>query len=173
MPNAQNVETLAKIKEELEAANAVWVVDYRGLTVKESQQLRREIREAGAHLKVYKNTLMEIALAEKELPTLDDLLQGPSAFVFSENDPAASAKVIKDFAKENKNLVIKGGMMDGQQYNAAEVEAIASLPSREELIAKIAGAISGVARGLAVSINGVPSGIAQCIKQITEQKPAA
>lgn len=173
MPNAQNVETLAKIKEELEAANAVWVVDYRGLTVKESQQLRREIREAGAHLKVYKNTLMEIALAEKELPTMDDLLQGPSAFVFSENDPAASAKVIKDFAKENKNLVIKGGMMDGQQYNAAEVEAIASLPSREELIAKIAGAISGVARGLAVSINGVPSGIAQCIKQITEQKPAA
>ena len=173
MPNAQNVETLAKIKDELDAVNAIWVVDYRGLTVKESQQLRREIRAAGAHLKVYKNTLMEIALADKGLPTMDDILQGPSAFVFVENDPAAAAKVVKEFAKQNENLTIKGGVMDGQQYNAAEVEAIASLPSREELIAQIAGAISGVARGLAVTINGVPSGLAQCIKQIAEQRESA
>ena len=173
MPNAQNVETLAKIKEELDAASAIWVVDYRGLTVKEAQQLRRNIREAGAHLTVYKNTLMKIALADAELPTMEDILQGPSAFVFAENDPAAAAKAVKEFAKDNENLVIKGGVMDGQQYNAAEVEAIASLPSREQLLAQIAGAISGVARGLAVTINGVPSGLAQCIKQIAEQKPAA
>ena len=173
MPNAQNVETLAKIKDELDAVSAVWVVDYRGLTVKEAQQLRRNIREAGAHLTVYKNTLVKIALADKELPTMEDILQGPSAFVFAENDPAAAAKAIKEFAKENQNLVIKGGVMDGKQYNAAEVEAIASLPSREQLLAQIAGAISGVARGLAVTINGVPSGLAQCIKQIAEQKDAA
>lgn len=173
MPNAQNVETLAKIKDELDGVAALWVVDYRGLTVKQAQQLRREIREAGAHLKVYKNTLMGIALSDLGLPTMEDLLQGPSAFVFAEQDAAAAAKVIKEFAKGNQNLVIKGGIMDGAQYSAAEVEAIASLPSREELIAQIAGAISGVARGLAVTINGVPSGLAQCIKQISEQKPAA
>ena len=173
MPNAQNVETLAKIKEDIDAASAIWVVDYRGLTVKQAQELRRSIRETGAHLTVYKNTLMKIALADKELPTMEEVLQGPSAFVFAGNDAAAAAKAIKDFAKENQNLVLKGGVMDGQQYNAAEVEAIASLPSREELIAKIAGAISGVARGLAVTINGVPSGLAQCIKQIAEQKDAA
>ena len=93
--------------------------------------------------------------------------------MFAETDAAAAAKVIKEFAKENQNLVLKGGIMDGKQYNAAEVEAIASLPSREQLIAQIAGAISGVARGLAVTINGVPSGIAQCIKQLSEQKDAA
>ena len=173
MPNAQNVETLAKIKDDIEGASAIWVVDYRGLTVKQAQQLRREIREAGAHLTVYKNTLMKIALGEKELPTMEDILSGPSAFVFAESDPAAAAKVIKEFAKDNKNLVIKGGVMDGQQYNAEQVEAIASLPSREQLLAQIAGAISGVARGLAVTINGVPSGLAQCIKQIAEQKDAA
>lgn len=173
MPNAQNVETLAKIKDEIAAASAVWVVDYRGLTVKEAQQLRRNVREAGAHLVVYKNTLVKIALADAELPTMEDILQGPSAFVFAEDDPAAAAKAVKEFAKSNQNLVIKGGVMDGQQYDAAQVEAIASLPSREQLLAQIAGAISGVARGLAVTINGVPSGLAQCIKQITEQKDAA
>ena len=173
MPNAKNVESLAKIQEELEGVAAVWVVDYRGLTVKEAQELRRSIREAGAHLVVYKNTLMKLALADKGLPTMEDLLAGPSAFVFAETDAAAAAKALKEYAKENQKLVIKGGVMDGKQYNAAEVEAIASLPSREELLAKIAGAISGVARGLAVTINGVPSGLAQCVKQIAEQKPAA
>ena len=173
MPNAQNVETLAKIKEDLEGVAALWVVDYRGLTVKQAQELRRNIREAGAHLTVYKNTLMKIALADAELPTMEDILQGPSAFVFADNDPAAAAKAVKEFAKGNDKLVIKGGVMDGQQYDAAQVEAIASLPSREQLLAQIAGAISGVARGLAVTINGVPSGIAQCIKQLSEQKDAA
>ena len=173
MPNVKNQETVAKIKEELSATQAVWIVDYRGLTVKEAQQLRRDIREAGAHLTVYKNTLMKIALADAELPTMEDILQGPSAFVFADNDPAAAAKAVKEFAKDNDKLVIKGGVMDGQQYDAAQVEAIASLPSREQLLAQIAGAISGVARGLAVTINGVPSGLAQCIKQIAEQKDAA
>jgi large subunit ribosomal protein L10 len=173
MPNAQNKETLEKIKGELENVSALWVVDYRGLTVKEAEQLRRDIREAGAHLTVYKNTLMQIALAEQEMPAIDDMLKGPSAFVFADGDPAAAAKAIKEFAKGNENLVIKGGIMDGAAYDAAQVEAIASLPSREQLIAQIAGAISGVARGLAVTINGVPSGLARCVSQIAEQKPAA
>ena len=148
MPNAQNKEMLASIKEDLDGVSAMWVVDYRGLTVKEMQQLRRDIRETGSVMKVYKNTLVHLALAEAELPTLDDMLAGPSAFVFSGNDVAASAKALKTFAKANENLEIKGGLMEGAAVSAAEVEAIASLPSREQLMAQIAGAISGVARGL-------------------------
>ena len=170
MPNAQNKEMLASIKEDLDGVSAMWVVDYRGLTVKEMQQLRRDIRETGSVLKVYKNTL---ALAEAELPTLDDMLAGPSAFVFSGNDVAASAKALKTFAKANQNLEIKGGLMEGAAVSAAEVEAIASLPSREQLMAQIAGAISGVARGLATTINGVPRGLAQVVKAVAEQKEAA
>ena len=81
MPNVKNQETLAVIKEELSNAGAVWVVDYCGLTVKEVQELRRSVREAGASMKVYKNTLMHIALAESDLPTLDDMLEGPSALL--------------------------------------------------------------------------------------------
>ena len=173
MPNAQNKEMLASIKEDLDGVTAMWVVDYRGLTVKEMQQLRRNIREAGAVLKVYKNTLVHLALAEAELPTLDDMLEGPSAFVFSGNDVAASAKAVKNFAKDNENLEIKGGLMEGAAVTAAEVEALASLPSREELMAKIAGAISGVARGLATGINGVPRSVAGAIKAVADQKEAA
>lgn len=173
MPNAQNKEMLEKIKGDLEGVQAIWVVDYRGLTVKQAQQLRRDIRAAGAHMTVYKNTLMCLALSAAELPTMDDILEGPNAFVFAKDDPAAAAKAIKTFAKNNQSLVIKGGLMEGAQVDAAQVEAIASLPSREELMGMLAGAIAGVARGLAVTINGVPQGLAQAISQVSEQKPAA
>ena len=173
MPNAENIEMLASIKADIEGAGAMWVVDYRGLTVKQIQELRRAVRDADASMKVYKNTIMHLALSQEELPTLDDLLAGPSAFVFAGEDVAASAKAVKEFAKQNENLTIKGGLMDGEAISAAEVEAIASLPSREVLMAQIAGAINGVARGLATSINGVPSGIAQAISQVAEQKEAA
>ena len=171
MPNVKNQETLVKIKEDLDGVSAMWVVDYCGLTVKDIQALRTAIRESGASLKVYKNTLMHIALEESNLPTLDDMLAGPSAFVFAGNDVAAAA--VKTFAKANKNLEIKGGLTEGEQVSAAQVEAIASLPSREELLAQIAGAISGVARGLAVALNGVPSGLAQVTKAVADQKEAA
>ena len=154
MPNVKNQETLVKIKEDLDGVSAMWVVDYCGLTVKDIQALRTAIRESGASLKVYKNTLMHIAL-------------------FAGNDVAAAAKAVKTFAKANKNLEIKGGLMEGEQVSAAQVEAIASLPSREELLAQIAGAISGVARGLAVALNGVPSGLAQVTKAVADQKEAA
>ena len=173
MPNVKNQETLAVIKEELSNAGAVWVVDYCGLTVKEVQELRRSVREAGASMKVYKNTVMRIALAESELPTLDDMLHGPSAFVFAGSDVAAAAKAVKEFAKTNENLQIKGGLMEGAAVSAEEVEAIASLPSREELYAHIAAAINGVAQGLATAINGVPRGLAQVTKAVADQKEAA
>ena len=173
MPNVKNQETLSKIKEDLDGVSAVWVVDYCGLTVKDIQALRVAIRESGASMKVYKNTLMHIALDEAGLPTLDDILEGPSAFVFAGDDVAAAAKAVKTFAKTNQNLEIKGGLMEGEQVSAAQVEAIASLRSREELLAQIAGAISGVARGLAVALNGVPSGLAQVTKAVADQKEAA
>ena len=172
MPNARNQEMMEAIKADLADVQAVWVVDACGLTVKEVQELRRNIRETGATMKVYKNTIMRKALAELDLVNMDEILEGPSAFVFCNGDVAAAAKAITEFAKSNELLEVKGGMMDGAFTTPAEIAAIASLPSKEELIAKIAGAISGVARGLAVSINGVPSGLAQAIKQVADQKAA-
>ena len=170
MPNVQKQEMLAKIKEDLDGVKAVWVVDYRGLTVKEIQALRGDIREADASMKVYKNTLMHIALDEMELPNLDAVLEGPSAFVFAGEDPVASAKALKDFAKKNQNLVIKGGMMDN---DAAQVEAIAALPSREELIAKLLGTISNPLVKTVRVLNGPMEAFARCVSAIADQKNAA
>jgi len=172
MPNARNQEMMEAIKADLEGAKAVWVVDACGLTVKEVEALRRAVREAGAAMKVYKNTIMRIALKETDSVNMDSILEGPSAFVFCEGDVAAAAKAITEFAKENDKLEVKGGMMDGEFYDAAQVAAIASLPSKDVLLAQIAGAISGVARGLAVTINGVPSGLARAIQQVADQKAA-
>ena len=172
MPNARNIEMMENIKADLESTTAVWVVDACGLTVKEVEGLRRSIRETGAVMKVYKNTVMKKALAELDLANMDEILEGPSAFIFCGNDVAAAAKAITEFAKENKKLEVKGGMMDNAFVTSEEIKAIASLPSKEVLIAQIAGAISGVARGLAVCINGVPSGLARQIQQIADQKAA-
>lgn len=173
MPNVQNQESLVKIKEDLAGVNAMWVVDYRGLTVKEIQNLRNDVRGADASMKVYKNTLMHLALAELELPSLDSVLEGPSAFVFAGEDPVASAKALKEFAKSNPNLVIKGGMMDGAFLDAAQVEAVASLPSREELIAKLLGTITNPMSQIVRVLNAPMETFARCVSQIAEQKPAA
>ena len=172
MPNAKNVSMLDQIKSDLEGAGAVWVVDACGLTVKEVQELRRSIRESGAVMKVYKNTVMNIALAETDQPSLEEILHGPSAFVFAGSDVAAAAKAVKEFAKSNENLQIKGGLMDGAAVSAAEVEAIASLPSREELYAGVAAAINGIATGLATTISGVPRNVAQVTKAVADTKAA-
>lgn len=173
MPNAQNIETVERIKEDLGAVNAMWVVDYRGLSVKEVQELRLNIRESDAVMKVYKNTLMRLAVKDLDLPDMGEVLEGPSAFVFAGEDPVASAKALKDFMKKNKNLEIKGGMMDGSFVNASQVEAIASLPSREELIAKLLGTINNPLVKTVRVLNGPMEAFARCVSQIAEQKPAA
>ncbi len=173
MPNARNMEMMENIKADLEGVSAVWVVDACGLTVKDTEALRRAIRESGAIMKVYKNTIMKKALAELDLVNMDEILEGPSAFVFCGDDVASAAKAVTEFAKENEKLEVKGGMMDNAFVNADEIKAIASLPSKDVLLAQIAGAISGVARGLAVSINGIPSGLARSIQQVADQKSAA
>ena len=173
MPNAANIETLAAIKTDLEGSSAVWVMDYRGLTVKQIQSLRREIRGADAAMKVYKNTLMHIALKETDGPDMDEILEGPSAFVFAGEDPVASAKVLKNFAKDNENLTIKGGMMDGQFLDVAKVEAVASLPSREELIAKLLGTITNPLAQTVRVLNGPMESFARVVSAIASQKDAA
>lgn len=172
MPTQKKIEQVEEIKGKFQEAGACWIVDSCGLTVKEVQQLRRDIRQAGGQMKVYKNTLTARALEALGFPEIPEVLAGPTAFVFTGDDVAAPAKAVKDFAKSNENLQIKGGLMDGAFLTPAEVEAVASLPSKEVLLAQIAGAISGVARGLATTINGVPSGLAQSIKQVAEQKAA-
>lgn len=173
MPNAENVKMLEDIKSDIDGASAMWVVDYRGLTVKQIQELRRSIREADAEMKVYKNTIMRLALKETDSPNLDEVLSGPSAFVFAGEDPVASAKAIKKFAESNEALEIKGGMMDGAFLDVAQVQAVAALPSREELIAKLLGTISNPLVKTVRVLNGPMESFARVLGQVASQKEAA
>jgi large subunit ribosomal protein L10 len=146
LPNKKNIEQVAEIKEHIQNASAMWLVSYSGLTVKQAQELRRSLKEAGAELKIYKNTLTRIALGELELPTMEELLEGPNGFVFATGeDIAPSAKVIKTFMKENPALEIVGGLVGDQIMDVEQVKAVADLPSREELIAKLLGTLNNPA----------------------------
>ncbi len=172
MPTAAKEEKIRQTVEDINNAAAIWVVDYRGLTVKESEALRHAVREAGASMKILKNTLTMRALEEAGLPKMEGILNGPSAFVFAEGDPVASAKALKQFAKDNKQLEIKGGIMDGREVSAADVVAIAELPSREELIAMLLRTMQGPATGMVRVLNGPMEAFARVLGAISDTKAA-
>lgn len=169
MPNKNNIAMLEKVKESIANSKGFFVIDYRGLTVKESQEVRRTLREVSSEMKVYKNNIVKIALEQAELPSLDDVLVGTCSYVFFGDDPVSVAKVLKEFATKTKKTEVLGGIADGAALNAEEAKAYADLPTREQLIGQIAGLISGFARNIAVCINEVPGGLARAIKAINEQ----
>ena len=170
MPSKKNLEQVTEIKEHIEGASAMWLVNYSGLTVKQSQALRRALKEAGAELKIYKNTLTRIALGDLELPTMDELLEGPNGFVFATGeDIAPSAKVIKTFMKENPTLEIVGGLVGSQVMDAEQVKAVADLPSREELIAKLLGTLNNPATKIVRVLSEPAASLARVLKAAAEQ----
>ncbi|MDO4437757.1 MAG: 50S ribosomal protein L10 [Coriobacteriaceae bacterium] len=173
MPQQYKIDAVAEIESKVENNAGVFVVNYNGLTVLQAQQLRAQLREAGAEMKVYKNNLVRLALKNQEQPEIDDLLVGPCAYVFYENEPVEAAKALKTFSEKTKGVLeIKGGISDGAAVSADEVKAIAELPTKDQLLGQIAGLISGFARDIAVCTNGVASGLARTIQQISEQKAA-
>ncbi len=173
MPTAQKTATVGEIKQKLTGSTAVILTDYRGLSVKEMQALRAKLREVGGEVKVYKNTLTELALRELALPPMDDLLQGPTLFTFAVGDPVAPAKALIDFAKEHKQLEVKGGFIDHRVVAADAIKALASLPSREELIAKLLGTMLNPMTGLVRVMNGPAGAMARVLRAIADQKAAA
>lgn len=132
---------IQEISDNVKDAQSVVVVDYRGLTVAEDTQLRRELREAGVTYKVYKNTMMNFAFKDTDFESLKDVLSGPSAIAISTDDATAPARVLSKFAKEAPALEIKAGVVEGTYYDADGMKAIASVPSRDELLSKLLGSI--------------------------------
>ena len=173
MPQQYKIDMVAEIESRIENNNGVFVVNYKGLTVKQAQELRHQLRETGAEMKVYKNNLVRLALKNQGQPEIDDILVGPVAYVFYENEPVESAKALKEFAQKSKGVLeVKGGISEGKAVTAEEVAAIADLPTKDQLLGQIAGLINGFARDIAVCVNGVSSGLARQISQISEQKAA-
>ncbi|MBD5473359.1 MAG: 50S ribosomal protein L10 [Lachnospiraceae bacterium] len=139
------VELKQPIVEEISAnikdAQSVVLVDYRGLTVEQDTNLRRQLREAGITYKVYKNTMMNFAFKGTDCESLTQYLEGPSAIAISTTDATAPARVICKFAKEAPKLEVKGGIVEGISYDAQGIIEIAKIPSREELLSKLLGSI--------------------------------
>ncbi|WP_455721744.1 50S ribosomal protein L10 [Agathobacter sp.] len=146
----------------ISGAQSVVVVDYRGLTVSEDTQLRKQLREAGVSYKVYKNTLVSRAVEGTEFESLRDVLEGPSAFAVSTEDATAPARILAKFAKTAPALEIKAGVVEGTYYDAEGMKAIASVPSREELLSKLLG-----------SLQSPITNLARVLNQIAEQGGAA
>lgn len=173
MPAQSKYDMLDKVKASLEESKGFFVVDYRGLTVKEAQELRRQLRETGASMKVYKNNIVKIALEQAELPTLDETLVGTCSYVFFGDDPVSPAKVLKEFAKKNKKTDVIGGLADGAALDADQAKAYAELPSYDELMAQLVYVIASPIRGLATVVNGPARGLAVVMQAISEKEQEA
>ncbi len=130
-----------EISESVKDAQSVVLVDYRGLTVEQDTSLRKQLREAGVTYKVYKNTMMNFAFKGTDFEALAPYLEGPSAVAISKEDATAPARVLSKFAKTAPKLEIKGGVVEGVCYDAKGMDAIAKIPSREELLSKLLGSI--------------------------------
>ena len=130
-----------EIKSKVEGATTVVLVDYRGLNVEQDTRLRKNLREAGCEYKVYKNTLMRRAFEGTDCAQLDSLLEGPSAIAISKDDATAPIRILNNMAKEAEALEFKAAIVEGNFYDAEGVKALASIPSREELISKLLGSL--------------------------------
>ena len=153
------VELKQPIVDEISAAikdaQSLVVVDYRGLTVAEDTQLRKNLREAGVSYKVYKNTLVKRAVEGTDFEPISEVLEGPSAFAVSTEDATAPARVLAEFAKKAPNLEIKAGVVEGTYYDAEGMKAIAAVPSREVLLSKLLGSLQSPITNLARVLNQI------------------
>jgi large subunit ribosomal protein L10 len=139
MPRPEKVQAVAEIKEQIEGARAVYLTEFRGLTVAQLQTLRRALRETGADYKVVKMTLAKLATDELGIEGISEHLVGPTALTFAHDDAVATAKALKDASNENENLVLKAGIMAGDILLPEQVSKLAEIEPREVLLAKIAG----------------------------------
>lgn len=173
MPAQSKINMLEKVNKSIEASKGVFFIDYRGLSVKETQELRRALREAGATMKVYKNNIVNIALKEAGLPDVSEKLVGTCAYVFYENDPVDAAKVIKKEAEALKKIEWIGAIADGKALDADEAKAYSELASREELMAKLVYVVASPLSGIAQVCAGPARGLATALQAVVDQKNAA
>ena len=169
---------VAQLKEQLESAKGVVLTSYKGLTVAQDTELRRELREAGVSYHVVKNTMLRIAAKEAGIEGIEEHLEGTTAFAFSTEDAVAPAKVICGFIKKNKLedaevLTVKVGMVEGKVIGVDEVKALAALPSREELIAKLLGSMNAPISNTVNVLQGVIRNAVYVLDAIRSQKESA
>lgn len=173
MPTQAKVELVAKLREMVEESVGLYLTQYQGLNVRDIDELRRQVGKTGAAMIVSKNRLMKLALQGTRAEGLAEYLTGPNAAIFCTGDPVAPAKALQDFAKTHDVVTWRGGYLDGQIIDAAGMMKVATLPSREELLASVVGAISAPVSGLVGTLNGLLSDLVYTLQSVADQKGAS
>ncbi len=163
---------VADIKDKLSRAKGAVLVDYRGLTVQEATELRKQFREADVEYKVLKNTLIQLAAKELDLSEMDQYLTGPTAIAFGYNDPVVPAKILTEFIKKTKKMEVKGGLVEGKVIDNSGVQYLSDLPSREVLLAKLLGSMNAPISGFVGVLSGTLRSLLYTLNAIKEQKEA-
>jgi large subunit ribosomal protein L10 len=169
-PRPEKVAVVDEVRDKLAGADAALLTEYRGLTVKQLAELRRQLRPAGAEYKIYKNTLVRFAAREVVDDQLDPLLTGPTAITFVRGDAAAVAKLLRDYARGHQALVVKGGLLGDKVVSAKDVEALADLPPRDVLLAQLAGAFQAPMVKLAGLLQALPRNFAYGLAALIDQR---
>ena len=171
MNRDQKAAVIDEVAAQISEADAIFAVDYRGISVPQAAELRTKLRDADASFRIVKNTLTERAADKAGADGLKELLEGPTAMTFVRGDAAAAAKALSDFRRTTGGTLLefKGGWMNGAPLAPPEIEAIAKLPSREVLYGRLVGMVASPLTGLATSLNGLIGGLARQLSQIAEQ----
>ncbi len=168
----QKQAVVAEVAAQVAEAQSIIIAENRGVSVADMTQLRAKAREAGVYFKVVKNTLVRRAVADTPFAALAEKMSGPLTYGIS-SDPVAAAKVLNDFAKGNEKFVVVGGAMSGQLMSIEEVNALASLPSRDELIAKLMGTMQAPVAKFVRTLNEVPGKFVRTVAAVRDAKEAA
>ena len=169
-PRPEKVAVVDEVKGRFDAADAAILTEYRGLSVGELATLRRSLRAAGGDYKIYKNTLVRFAAQAKGLDELVPLLVGPTAIAFVEGDAVSVAKALRDFARTNPNLVVKGGLLGEGILSAKEATALADIPPREVLLARLAGGLAAPLQQFAGLLQALPRNLAYGLSALIEKQ---
>ena len=169
MNRDQKAAVIEEVAGQIKEADAVFAVDYRGISVPQAAELRTKLRDADASFRVVKNTLTERAAEQAGAEGLKELLEGPTAMTFVRGDAAAAAKALRDFRRATQLLEFKGGWMNGEALTAEAIDAIAQLPSRDVLYGRLVGMVASPLTGLASAMNGLIGGLARQLQAMADQ----
>jgi len=172
-PRPEKVAKVEELERHLKGASVVILTDYRGLTVDEIGALRARLREVDLEYRVAKNTLLTLAARRLGLAGLPTFLNGPTAVVFGRDDPGVPARVLQEFIRQYRKLEIKGGLVEGEALDAESVCALAALPSRAELLARVIGGIQGPLRMLVTVLSSTPRALVSTLDALRAQREAA
>jgi large subunit ribosomal protein L10 len=173
MPTQEKIETVATLRERVQSAAAVYLAEYKGLSVKDISDLRKQVRKSGAQMIVVKNRLLNLAVAGTPAEGLQAFLKGPNAVVFCDADAVAPAKVIAEFARTHDVVTWKGGYVEGAVFDGAGMTRVAELPPKQELIASVVGGVAAPVTGLVHTLGGLVSDLVYTLQAVADKRGEA